>query len=173
MTTLKQSDREHLCRQLMAAMLPSRADEIRTLEHAAFRAVLISYYTANGLRRIAGLPPHWLCKIETVLVKPSGQPHYKQLSGPGTLLPGEIDKNYSHDAKAQAAIDTWTDAKTADNRERTTLAIRLHQLLAGCRTLPALLDRLPEARDLLHLPPVETDDAIAESVRATLRGRAA
>ena len=171
MSKLNQHTRAKLRDQLLTAMLPDSTEQITNLEHAAFRAVLTSYYTANGLRRIAGFPPHWLCKVDSLRVKASGQPYWERIHGPATLLPGKIDENHPHDAKAQAAIDLWYDTKRGVAREREALSMRLQQLINGCSTLAVLLDRLPEARDLLQLPPAETDDAIAESVRATLRVR--
>lgn len=171
MSTLNKYDRQRLRDQLMAAMLPPRTDELKALEHVAFKAVLVSFYGANGLRRIAGLPQHWLRKVDSVLVKPSGQPYWERCHGELILLPGKLSEVDTPDEKAQAAIDAWADAVKADKRERQALMTRLDQLLAGCRTLDALLNRLPEARDLLKLPAAETDDAIAESIRATLRER--
>ncbi|MFN0183022.1 MAG: hypothetical protein ACKVQR_04300 [Aquabacterium sp.] len=171
MSILNKSNREQLRSQLLTAMLPSRADELKALEHAAFKAVLISYYGAKGLRRIAGLPPHWLNRVDSVLVKRSGQPYWERCHGEPIALPGKLPEASALDERAQAAIDTWLDAVCAYRKDIQTLGARLDQLLNGCRTMAALLERLPEARDLLKLPPAETDDDIAENVRAILRRR--
>ena len=173
MSTLNKQSRAALRDQLMAAMLPDSTKELAALERAAFKAVVVSHYGPAGLRRIATLPPHWLHKRNSVLVKPSGQPYWERCHGEPIMLPGEFSEVHKVDERAQAAIDTWFEARRTAQNSRNAMILRLDQLLARCRTLAALLDRLPEARDLLKLPPAETDDDIAESVRATLRGRGA
>lgn len=173
MSTLNKQSRAALRDQLMAAMLPDSAKELAALERAAFKAVVVSHYGTAGLRRIATLPDLWLHKRNSVLVKASGQPYWERCHGEPVMLPGEFSQVHEVDDRAQAAIDRWLDARRANQNCRNALILRLDQLLAGCRTLAALLDRLPEARELLKLPAAETDDAIAESVRATLRERSA
>lgn len=172
MKRLTQDNRLQLRRQLMAVMLPSKADELSVLADAAFHAALRSFYTAAGLRRIAKLPPEWLSRVTRVHVKATGNPYWAAAYGKAeVLLPKAVPDEHTLSAEAQAAVDTWQAAVEADKLARATLEYRLDRLLASASTLEALLQRLPEARDILNLPPDEAPDAIAEDVRAQLAAK--
>lgn len=168
MKRLTQQDRAHLAGQLLNALLPNRADEIRGLRDAAFAAVVANYFTPAGLCRIASLPPEWLNKVTHVHVRATGNPEWRILRGEPRLLPRQPDDMTPLCDAAQAAVDRWHAAVTADEQARKKLRYRLDKMLADCRTLEQLLERLPEARDILSLPPPESADAIAEDVRAQI-----
>lgn len=169
---LNQFRREQLHKQLLTAILPSRAAEHQALANTAFAAMCRAYYGEAGMRAIRKLKPEWLCLVSKAYVKETGGEYSRNMNvDPPVPLPHYSGPQQTDDPKAQAAIDAWHAASVADERERRTMTAHLTTLLNACATFEQLLEQIPEARELLKLVPVATPDAVAASVRKALANR--
>jgi hypothetical protein len=81
MSRLTNSQRADLRRQLLAALIPDRAAELRKLADAAFTALVTDFYGPAGLKRIAGLPDEWLTNVQCVDVGTISRPEGPQRRG--------------------------------------------------------------------------------------------
>lgn len=173
MPRLTQSDRDRLRRQLLDALVPTDRDAARALEQAAARAVLTDYYTPAGLKRLAAMPAEWFDEVKYVYLTPTGQKTARTAICAPLRLPRTPPTDYRPGEAAQRAVDLWcahVDAHTQRSRE---VGHRIDTVLEASATLDSLLARLPEARDILQLPPAADVAASAAEINAALAARPA
>jgi hypothetical protein len=174
MSRLTNGQRADLRRQLLAALIPDRAAELRKLEHAAFDALIRDFYGTAGLKRIATLPDEWLTTVQGVrtvrLARSEGPALGGYVCGPERRLPRELPNPYEpkSDTAGQAAL-AYFEAKYADEQERGRIGYQVDTVLNGSTTLESVLEKLPAARGILNLP----DAAPAAEVAATLNAQLA
>jgi hypothetical protein len=172
MSRLTLSERERIEKTLIAALAPEDP-AIATLQRAASDAVFRGYYGEKMLRSFAAMPPEWFDRdTATVYVKPTGAAHWRALPGPMRSVPrAPSGKNIGE--AAQKAIDAWATAADAHEKNRRSVAYRVGSIVGRAATIQGLLKLLPEARDILALPPEQDPDETAASLNAALAARKA
>jgi hypothetical protein len=172
MPRLTLSERDRIEKTLVAALAPEDP-AIAKLQRAASDAVFREYYGEKALRAFAAMPAEWFdSHPTTAYVKPTGAVHWRALplsrravprTPPGEPI-GEV---------AQTAIDAWASAYDAHQNARTAVAYRVGSIVGRAGTMQSLLKLLPEARDILALPPEQDPDETAASLNAALAARKA
>lgn len=173
MSRLTTDARARLRQQLMATLAPPDRDTRVKLECAAFDAVIADYFTPAGLKRLRAMPAEWFNEVSYAHVTPSGERLCRAIRGAGQPLPCTPPRTHTPGAAAQAAIDRWhAHVEAAAARERT-IGHRVDAVLDSCSTLAAVLAKLPDARDILKLPPAADAAASAAELNAALAARTA
>jgi hypothetical protein len=170
MSRLTLSERERIEKALVAALAPEDP-AIATLQRAASDAVFRDYYGEKALRSFAAMPPEWFDRhVSMVHVQPSGAKHYRALPGPHRYAPRTPPCETLGEA-AQKAVDAWAAAYDAHDKARRTVAFRVGSIVGRVATMAGLLKLLPEARDILALPPEQDPDEAAAAINAALAAR--
>jgi hypothetical protein len=170
MSRLTLSERERIEKALVAALAPEDP-AIATLQRAASDAVFRDYYGEKALRSFAAMPPEWFDRDNgSVYVKPTGAAHWRALPGERRQVPrAPASKNIGE--AAQKAIDAWAAAYDAHETNRKSVAYRVGNIVGRVATMSGLLKLLPEARDILALPPEQDPDEAAAAINAALAAR--
>lgn len=171
MPRLTQQDRARLRKQLMDELAPPDRDARIKLEFAAFDALIVDYYTPAGLKRLRAMPAEWFDEVSMAHVTPTGQRMSRTIRGVGQRLPRQPPSDYKPGAAAQAAIDRWHAHVEAQAQRERTIGHRVDTVLEASATLDAVLAKLPEARDILKLPPAADVAASAAEINAALKAR--
>lgn len=172
MSRLTLPERERIEKTLVAALVP-KDPSIATLERAASDAVFRDYYGEKALRSFAAMPPEWFDRgVSTVQVRPTGAKHFRYLNGPHRYVPRTPPCETLGEA-AQKAVDAWAAADDAHVKARQSVAFRVGNIVDRATTMAGLLKLLPEAREILALPPEQDPDETAAAINAALAARKA
>ena len=175
MPRLTEHYRDELRRRLLNALVPDTLAQRVKLEQTAFTAVILDFYGAAGLKKIAALPDDWLTDVKELAVydpRSERRGRVKVLRGTPVRLPKAPPQDRTLGPGANAAVVFFLDAHDANEKLKTETTYQIDRVLESSSTLEAVLNKLPAARAILLLPPNPGDEQIAADLNARLAAKA-